>query len=62
VHTIINLARLFKLAVVAEGVEDQPTLEVLARMNCDCAQGYLFAPALDAERLRDWLITNGGRA
>jgi EAL domain-containing protein (putative c-di-GMP-specific phosphodiesterase class I) len=62
VHTIINLARLFKLAVVAEGVEDQSTLEGLARMNCDYAQGYLFAPALDAERLRDWLITNCGRA
>jgi EAL domain-containing protein (putative c-di-GMP-specific phosphodiesterase class I) len=62
VLTIINLARQFKLAVVAEGVEDQPTLDVLARMNCDYAQGFLFAPALDAEQLRDWLITNCGRA
>jgi diguanylate cyclase (GGDEF)-like protein len=62
VQTIINLARQFKLAVVAEGVEDQPTLDMLARMDCDFAQGFLFAPALDAERLQEWLITNSHRA
>jgi diguanylate cyclase (GGDEF)-like protein len=62
VQTIIALARQFKLAVVAEGVEDQSTLGILARMNCDFAQGYLFTPALDAERLRHWLAKNCGPA
>jgi diguanylate cyclase (GGDEF)-like protein len=62
VQTIIGLARQFKLAVVAEGVENQPTLDLLARMNCDLAQGYLFTPALDAERLGQWLATKGGPA
>jgi EAL domain-containing protein (putative c-di-GMP-specific phosphodiesterase class I)/GGDEF domain-containing protein len=58
VETIINLARHFRLDVVAEGVEDQPTLDMLARMGCDYAQGYLFAPALSAEKLGVWLQDN----
>ena len=60
VETIINLARQFRLDVVAEGVEDQPTLDLLARMGCDYAQGYLFAPALSAEQLGVWLRRNAG--
>ena len=60
VATIISLAHQFRLVVVAEGVEDQPTLDLLARMDCDCAQGYLFAPALNAEQLGLWLRGNSG--
>ena len=58
VATIITLARQFKLDVVAEGVENQATLELLASMGCDYAQGYLFAPALNAEQLGVWLRRN----
>jgi EAL domain-containing protein (putative c-di-GMP-specific phosphodiesterase class I) len=60
VQTIITLAHQFRLDVVAEGVEDQRTLDVLARMSCDYAQGYLIAPALDAEQLEIWLRANSG--
>jgi EAL domain-containing protein (putative c-di-GMP-specific phosphodiesterase class I)/GGDEF domain-containing protein len=60
VQTIITLARQFRLDVVAEGVEDQPTLDMLARMGCDFAQGYLFAPALSEEQLKVWLRRNRG--
>jgi diguanylate cyclase (GGDEF)-like protein len=62
VETIINLARQFRLDVVAEGVEDQPTLDLLARMGCDYAQGYLFAPALSAEQLGVWLRRNSSHS
>jgi EAL domain-containing protein (putative c-di-GMP-specific phosphodiesterase class I) len=62
VATIITLARQFKLDVVAEGVENQPTLDMLAGMGCDYAQGYLFAPALSAEQLGIWLRANSGPA
>jgi diguanylate cyclase (GGDEF)-like protein len=62
VETIINLARQFRLDVVAEGVEDQATLDLLARMGCDYAQGYLFAPALSAEQLAVWLRSNSGHS
>ena len=55
VDAMIRLAHQFNLTVVAEGVEDQLTLEALARMTCDCAQGHLFAPALDATQLAAWM-------
>ena len=58
VETIITLARQFRLDVVAEGVENEQTLKMLAQMGCDYAQGYLFAPALSAERLASWLRAN----
>jgi EAL domain-containing protein (putative c-di-GMP-specific phosphodiesterase class I) len=60
VETIISLAHQFRLDVVAEGVEDQPTMDLLARMGCDYAQGYLIAPALDAEQLEIWLRGHSG--
>ncbi len=55
VETIINLARQFALEVVAEGVETQQALDMLAGMGCHFAQGYFFAPALHKDRLRAWL-------
>ena len=62
VETIITLAHQFRLDVVAEGVNDQPTLGMLARMGCDHVQGHLFAPALNAEQLGVWLRGNSGRS
>jgi EAL domain-containing protein (putative c-di-GMP-specific phosphodiesterase class I) len=55
VETIITLARQFRLDVVAEGVENQATLDMLEHMGCDYAQGFLFAPALNAAQLGVWL-------
>jgi diguanylate cyclase (GGDEF)-like protein len=52
---IIDLAHRFGLSVVAEGVEDQPTLELLRERHCDVVQGHLFAKALRLEGFRDWL-------
>ncbi len=62
VETIISLAQQFKLKIVAEGVEDRATLDMLARMGCDYVQGYLFSPALSAERLALWLKDYSARA
>ena len=58
VQTIINLAHQFNLNVVAEGVENQASLDQLARMGCNYAQGYFFAPALNAEQVSLWLKRN----
>jgi EAL domain-containing protein (putative c-di-GMP-specific phosphodiesterase class I)/GGDEF domain-containing protein len=62
VETILSLARQFNLKVVAEGVEDEATLQMLAQMGCDYAQGYLFAPALSVEKLTVWLRNRAAAA
>jgi EAL domain-containing protein (putative c-di-GMP-specific phosphodiesterase class I) len=40
VEAIVNLADGFDLETVAEGVEDEETLELLRALGVDCAQGY----------------------
>ncbi|ONF43773.1 GGDEF domain-containing response regulator [Marinobacter lutaoensis] len=44
--TVIDMARHFGFATVAEGVEQAEQLACLARMGCDLVQGFLFAPPL----------------
>jgi diguanylate cyclase (GGDEF)-like protein len=49
-QAIINLAHSFDLETVAEGVEEPEQAEVLARLGCRFAQGFLFAePALASD-------------
>jgi EAL domain-containing protein (putative c-di-GMP-specific phosphodiesterase class I) len=52
----IGLAHDLKLQVIAEGVEDQATWNVLARLGCDSAQGYLVSRALPSATLLQWLL------
>jgi EAL domain-containing protein (putative c-di-GMP-specific phosphodiesterase class I) len=40
VQSIINIAEQFDLLTIAEGVEDQPTLDLLRELGADCAQGF----------------------
>ena len=40
VHAIIELARCLSIAVIAEHVENEQTLEILRDMNADYVQGY----------------------
>jgi diguanylate cyclase (GGDEF)-like protein len=52
VRSTINLARNLGLRVVAEGVETEAALALLAEWGCDLAQGYhLGRPAPEAETL-----------
>lgn len=55
VRTTIDLAHNLDLVVVAEGVEDEATLEWLKRFGCDLAQGYLLSKPMPADQLCDWL-------
>jgi diguanylate cyclase (GGDEF)-like protein/PAS domain S-box-containing protein len=55
VRSTIDLAHNLGLTVIAEGVEDALTLDVLAEYGCDSAQGYFFTPALTADKLTTWL-------
>ena len=55
VKAIIHLAHQFGLTVVAEGVEDKATLDLLRELNCDYAQGYYFSPPLPGSEFVAWL-------
>jgi EAL domain-containing protein (putative c-di-GMP-specific phosphodiesterase class I) len=55
VRSTIDLAHDLGLNVIAEGVEDHVTLQILTEYGCDSAQGYFFTPALAAEQLTTWL-------
>jgi diguanylate cyclase (GGDEF)-like protein len=54
VLSIIELAHNLDLTVVAEGVEDKSSLEVLHKLGCDLVQGYVFAKPLAEKEFRDW--------
>ncbi len=55
VRSTIDLAHNLGLKVVAEGVEDQETLHMLAALGCDTGQGYFFARPMPADDLSRWL-------
>jgi diguanylate cyclase len=53
-HTVA-LAHALGLRLVAEGVEDDATGEVLGRLGCDIAQGYAIARPMPVQDFLDWL-------
>jgi EAL domain-containing protein (putative c-di-GMP-specific phosphodiesterase class I) len=54
VHSTIDLAHNLGLTVVAEGVEDQATFDVLADWGCDIAQGYCISRPIPADQFQAW--------
>jgi diguanylate cyclase (GGDEF)-like protein len=59
VQSTIELAHNLGLTCVAEGVEDETTLERLAELGCDSAQGSFISPALDGSEVGEWLRKRG---
>ncbi len=57
VRSTIHLAHDLGLRIIAEGVEDERTMERLSSLGCDFGQGYHFSPAVSAEAFRRWLPT-----
>src|SRR5205807_9702909 len=55
VRSTIELAHDLGLRVIAEGVEDQATWDMLVRLGCDLAQGYHMSRPLPAGELPRWL-------
>jgi diguanylate cyclase (GGDEF)-like protein len=51
VRATINLGHEMGLRVVAEGIEDLETLEILSRLGCDLAQGYFISRPAPAEKM-----------
>lgn len=49
VAAVINMARALDMAVIAEGVENEPQAEVLRALGCDYAQGFHYSPPVPAD-------------
>jgi EAL domain-containing protein (putative c-di-GMP-specific phosphodiesterase class I) len=59
VRTIIELARVLGLDVVAEGIETREQYRMLRQLGCRFGQGYLFARPLSAEAITELLRLPG---
>jgi diguanylate cyclase (GGDEF)-like protein len=55
VRSTIDLAHNLGHNVVAEGVENRQTLDMLKELGCDNAQGYYMSRSLPASELTTWL-------
>lgn len=54
VDTAIRLAHNLGQLVVAEGVEDRETLDILEKMDCDEVQGFFISHPLPAAEFFEW--------
>ncbi|WP_407185777.1 EAL domain-containing protein [Bradyrhizobium centrosematis] len=62
VDASVALAKAFNMKVVAEGVESPQALDIIRRIGCDVAQGFLFAPSLRRSRAERWITERNSLA
>lgn len=55
VRSTVNMAHNLGMFVIAEGVEDQATWDLLETMGCDIVQGYYLSRPVPAQDLERWL-------
>jgi EAL domain-containing protein (putative c-di-GMP-specific phosphodiesterase class I) len=60
VCSIIELAHALGLKVIAEGAEEEATIDRLASLGCDYVQGYGLTRPLPADAFADWLSAASG--
>jgi EAL domain-containing protein (putative c-di-GMP-specific phosphodiesterase class I) len=51
VRSTIELGHALGLRVVAEGIEDEATLDLLGQLQCDLAQGYFISRPVPADKV-----------
>jgi len=57
INLIIQLAHSFNIQVVAEGVEDEKSLQLLEKLGCDYAQGYHVLRPVPNDDFVAWLTS-----
>jgi diguanylate cyclase (GGDEF)-like protein len=55
-ETILALARIIGVTVVAEGIETEAQLAEVTRLGCDLGQGYLFLRPVDAAEIERLVV------
>lgn len=58
VRSIVDLAHNLGMLVIAEGVEDRGTYDLLKKLGCDAAQGFYISRPLPADELDSWLSSS----
>ena len=58
VKSTIELGHNMGLKIVAEGVEDLESLEILRSLNCDYAQGFYLSKPMSFEIINQWISQN----
>jgi EAL domain-containing protein (putative c-di-GMP-specific phosphodiesterase class I) len=61
-QTVVDLAHRFGATACAEGVETNEDLRAAMAMQCDSAQGFLFAKAMPAADFTEAALVGGTRA
>jgi diguanylate cyclase (GGDEF)-like protein len=61
ISIIIDIARVFGMQIVAEGVETQAQLDALWQLGCDQSQGYLHSKPVTSEQFVQLLQHGNGR-
>ncbi|WP_395699599.1 putative bifunctional diguanylate cyclase/phosphodiesterase [Aquabacterium sp.] len=56
VEAALSMAQALGLQVVAEGVETEAQRQLLARLGCHAAQGFLYSPALEPDAFAHWCL------
>ena len=56
---IFGIGQIGYWAFVAEGIEDQATLEMLESLGCDVAQGFFLSRPIGATELARWCRESG---
>ncbi len=59
VRSMIEMGHNLGHGIIAEGIETQQQLEVLKKLGCETAQGYLFSKPVSADEVPE-LLTCGG--
>ena len=62
VRAAVDLGHSLRLEVVAEGVEDTQSWDLLTALGCDIAQGYYISRPLSAAAAEEWMKGWSGRA
>jgi diguanylate cyclase (GGDEF)-like protein len=57
VQSVIQISKSLGFDTVAEGVEDEPTQQLLEEMGCDYLQGYFYSVPIEPEVFKQLLAT-----
>ena len=54
VSVIVYISHNLGAKIIAEGIEDKNTLDLVKRLGCEIAQGYFYAKPIEDSKIIDW--------